>query len=72
MTGDRNASYSDNKNYINETAFIAKLNARRIPHADFLDEADFLEFENNTIEKAAKGDKEALHELQLEVPHSAQ
>ncbi|PMD32935.1 hypothetical protein L207DRAFT_639707 [Hyaloscypha variabilis F] len=65
---DRNASYSDNKNYIKETAFIAKLSARRIPRAEFLDEADFSEFENGTIDKAVKGDKKALHELQIEEP----
>ncbi|KAE9365489.1 hypothetical protein N431DRAFT_518814 [Stipitochalara longipes BDJ] len=69
---DKNFSYNDNKDYINETAFIAKLSARRIPHADFLKESNFSVFENDTIEKAARGDNEALHELQSEVPHSAQ
>jgi Protein of unknown function (DUF3632) len=71
FSGDKNPTYNDNKNYINETAFIAKLSARRIPHADFLDEASFAEFENDTIEIAIKGNKEALLELQTEVPHSA-
>ena len=29
-------------------------------------------FENDTLEKVAHGDKQALHDLQSEVPHSAQ
>jgi hypothetical protein len=72
-TGDRrNASYNDNKYYSNETGFIGKLSARRKPHVDFLNKANFSEFENDVIENADKGDKVALHELQAEISHSAQ